>query len=133
MTGHALGEKFAQALAAKDRATLRALLADRVDFKALTPGTHWDADSPGEVVDRIILGHWFERDDEIERLLHVATARMGDREHLAYRLQVRTGSARYLVEQQAYYSVADERIVWMRILCSGFRPIPAGDPGQPDL
>jgi hypothetical protein len=128
VTGHTLGEKFARALAAKDRDTLRALLGDPLDFKALTPRTHWDADSPGEVVDQIILGHWFEPGDDIERLLHVATERVGDREHLAYRMQVRTGSTRYLVEQQAYYSVADERIVWLRILCSGFRPIPDQEP-----
>ncbi|MGV9304279.1 hypothetical protein ACWDLG_12970 [Nonomuraea sp. NPDC003727] len=128
MTGHTLGERFAQALAAKDRDTLRTLLGDPLDFKALTPGAHWDADSPGEVVDQIILGHWFEPDDDIERLLHVATGRVGDREHLAYRLQVRTGSTRYLVEQQVYYAVAGERIMWLRILCSGFQPIPDQEP-----
>ncbi|MFI6600082.1 hypothetical protein ACIBHX_27895 [Nonomuraea sp. NPDC050536] len=127
MTGHALGEKFAQALAAKDRDALRALLGDSVDFKALTPGTHWDSGRADEVVDQIILGRWFEPDDHIERLLHVATDSMGDREHLAYRLQVRTGSTRYLVEQQAYYAIADDRIVWLRVLCSGFRPAPDQD------
>ncbi|MER6508679.1 hypothetical protein ABT158_17790 [Nonomuraea sp. NPDC001636] len=130
MNGDALGTAFARALAAKDRDTLHALLGDPVDFKALTPGAHWDADDPGEVVDRIILGQWFEPGDDIERLLHVATGRVGDREHLAYRLQVRTGATRHLVEQQVYYSVAGERIAWLRILCSGFRPVPDEEPSE---
>ena len=34
------GERFARALAAKDAPALRALLADPVDFQALTPGRH---------------------------------------------------------------------------------------------
>lgn len=129
MTGHALGAAFARALAAKDRDALLALLGDPLDFKALTPGAHWDADSPGEVVDRIVLGQWFEPDDDIERLLHVTTDRVGDREHLAYRLQVRTGSVRYLVEQQVYYEVTGGRVTWLRILCSGFRPLPEARTG----
>ncbi len=41
------GERFAQALAAKDAGALSALLADRIDFQALTPGRHWQADTPG--------------------------------------------------------------------------------------
>ena len=41
------GERFARALAAKDPGALRALLADQVDFQALTPGRHWQA-STGE-------------------------------------------------------------------------------------
>ena len=53
------GERFARALAAKDSSALRALLADPVDFQALTPGRHWQAASPGEVVDQIVLGTWF--------------------------------------------------------------------------
>ncbi|MFI7465177.1 hypothetical protein [Nonomuraea sp. NPDC049646] len=128
MTADALGAAFARALAAKDRDALHALLGDPIDFRALTPGAHWDADDPGEVVDRIVLGQSFGPGDDIERLLHVATGRVGDREHLAYRLQVRTGSVRYLVEHQVYYSVAGERIAWLRILCSGFRPVPDGEP-----
>jgi len=38
------GERFAQALAAKDDAAFCALV-DRLDFLALTPGCHWQADT----------------------------------------------------------------------------------------
>ncbi len=47
------GERFARALAAKDSAALRAVLADAIDFQALTPGAdclveqqaYYDADA----------------------------------------------------------------------------------------
>lgn len=31
----------------------------------------------------------------------------------------------YLVEQQAYYRTDGPRITWMRVLCSGYQPLPA--------
>src|SRR5260221_2106408 len=62
------GERFARALAAKDSATLRSLIADTVDFQALTPGRHWRAATASEGVDQILLGKRIESDDEIHRL-----------------------------------------------------------------
>ncbi len=56
---------------------------------------------------------------------------MAGREHVAYRLRVRSGEADYLVEQQAYYTTGDDgRIGWMRVLCSGYMPVPL--PWSPD-
>jgi hypothetical protein len=40
-----IAERFAQALAAKDDAAFCGLLADRLDFQALRPGRHWQADT----------------------------------------------------------------------------------------
>jgi hypothetical protein len=40
--------------------------------------------------------------------------------------RVTTPDGPHLVEQQAYYS-ADDRIHYLRVLCSGFRPIGADD------
>ena len=34
-----------------------------------------------------------------------------------------TADGRFLVEQQAYIEERDGRIGWMRVVCSGFRPI----------
>jgi hypothetical protein len=61
------GERFARALAAKNSAAPRALLAEPVDFQALTPGRHWQASTPSEVVDQVILGTWFGAGTDIER------------------------------------------------------------------
>ena len=115
------GARFAHALAAKDVAGLRAVLADDVDFRGLTPGRFWEATTAGEVVDKIVLGAWFEPSDDIKELCEVTEGGgVADRSHVAYRLRVRNGGGEFLVEQQAYYTAEDGRITWLRVLCSGF-------------
>lgn len=114
------GERFARALAAKDSATLRSLIADTIDFQALTPGRHWQAATASEVVDQIVLGKWFEPDDDIQRLESVSTSQLPGREHVDYRLRVRNADGDHVVEQQAYYNTDGARITWMRVLCSGY-------------
>jgi hypothetical protein len=118
-----LGARFARAIAAKDAAELRALLADPVDFRALTASRTWESTSAAEVVDKIILGAWFEPGDHVEQLVSVSTGRVRDRGHVAYRLRVRNEGGEFLVEQQTYYGLTDGRIGWLRVLCSGFRPV----------
>jgi hypothetical protein len=121
-----LGERFARALAAKDDDGLCALLADRVDFQALTPGRHWEADTPGQVVEEIILGKWFGAGAHIQELCSVTTGRVAEREHVAYRLLVSRSGSDHLVEQQAYYSTDGAHITWMRVLCSGYQALHEG-------
>ncbi|RSD09364.1 hypothetical protein [Amycolatopsis eburnea] len=119
-----LGEQFARALAARDAAALHGVLADRVDFAALTPGRHWTASDPAEIVGDVVLGRWFGAADRIRELCSVTTGRVADREHVAYRLRVHRDGTDHLVEQQAYYTVRDGGIDWLRVLCSGYRPLP---------
>ncbi len=69
------GERFARALAAKDSAALCEVLADTVDFQALTPGRHWQASTVRQAVEEIILGHWFDAGDNIAELCSVAAGR----------------------------------------------------------
>ena len=119
------GERFARALAAKDADALCALLADQVDFQALTPGRHWQAGTAGQAIREIILAYWFGEGDDITELCSVAAGQVLDREHVAYRVRVRRSGHDYLVEQQAYYLTDGPRITWMRVLCSGYQPLPA--------
>jgi ketosteroid isomerase-like protein len=123
--GKLAGERFARALAAKDADALCALLADQVDFQALTPGRHWQAGTARQAVRKIILAWWFGEGDDITELCSVMTGRVLDREHVGYRVRVRRSGHDYLVEQQAYYLTDGPRITWMRVLCSGYQPIPA--------
>mgnify|MGYP003432020182 FL=1 len=67
MTDH--GSQFVAALAAKDTDRLVALFAPNVDFRAMTPGRFWEADSPQRVVHEGLY-EWFEPDDVIERVDH---------------------------------------------------------------
>jgi hypothetical protein len=118
------GERFARALAAKDSDALRALMADPIDFQALTPGRHWQASVPGEVVDGIVLGRWFDPGADIQGLEYLSQNRLPGREHVSYLLRVRNADGDHLVEQQAYYNSEDGRITWMRVLCSGYQKLP---------
>jgi hypothetical protein len=122
------GERFARALGRKDRDALCALLADPIDFQGLTPGRHWQAATGRQLVEEIILGRWFDAGDDILELCSVTTGQVVDREHVAYRLRVRTEGRDYLVEQQAYYRTEGPRITWMRVLCSGYQPLAADSP-----
>ena len=123
-----LGERFVQALAAKDFAQAASLLHPEVDFRGMTPGRFWQANTATQVVDEI-LRSWLEDSDQIEELLQVDTTRVADRERVGYRLAVSNPGGSFLVEQQAYYETSDGLITWMRVLCSGFRPVAAGGTG----
>lgn len=120
-----VGENFVRAVVAGDISGLRSVLADPVDFQALTPGRHWQAGRPDEVAGEIILGRWFGTGDDIVDLCSMQAGRVAGREHLAYRLRVRREGRDYLVEQQAYYDADGPRITWLRILCSGYQPVMA--------
>jgi len=119
--GRELGLRFAESLARKDRAALLELLADDVDFRALTPGQVWETERPTEIVDDVLLGRWFEPSDHIDALDAVETSEIVDRTRVGYRFAVTNPDGRFLVEQQAYLDEVDGRIGWLRIMCSGFR------------
>jgi hypothetical protein len=116
------GEEFAHALAAKDADRIAALLHPEVDFRGLTPGRTWEASSPGSVLSTLF-DSWFEDCDDIRSLDAVETGEVADRRRVAYRLTVTNPDGRFVVEQQAYWSARDGLIDWMRVLCSGFRPV----------
>ena len=116
-----VGAQFASALATKDHARMLELFTDPVDFQALTPGRHWQASTPTEAVEDIILGVWFGPRDDIHELRAVSCGQVADRERVTYRLGVHRDGKDYVVEQQAYYHSDGAHITWIRILCSGYR------------
>ena len=117
-----LGTSFAEALAKKDFETVTALLHPEIDFRGLTPRRNWEAGSPAEVIHGI-LRKWFEDSDEIDELVAVETDSFADRERIGYRFRVHNPEGEFLVEQQAYLAERDGKIGWMRVVCSGFRPL----------
>ncbi|MDZ5664213.1 hypothetical protein HN031_11895 [Nocardioides sp. zg-1308] len=119
--GQSLGVRFAQAVADRDEAALRALLADDVDFKGLTPGRLWEGAGPDAVVEAVF-GSWFEESDHVDRVVEVTEGdEVADTSRVGYRFDLTNPSGAYVAEQQAYYRGA-ERIEHLRIMCSGFRP-----------
>jgi len=117
-----LGRAFAHALAKKDFAAISDLLHPQIDFRGLTPGRNWEAGNPDDVIQGI-LRQWFEDSDEVEELIALDTDSFADLERVGYRFRVRNPDGLYAVEQQAYVQERDGKIGWMRVLCSGFRPI----------
>lgn len=122
--GTDLGESFARALAAKDAPALLELLSPEVDFRAMTPGRFWEASTAAEVVNDVLLGHWFEASDRIDGIDAIETDDVGDRSRVGYRFRVTNADGAFLVEQQAYFDVEHDRIGWLRVMCSGHRPVP---------
>ncbi len=117
-----LGADFAAALAVKDFARVLDLLHPEIDFRGMTPNRFWEARNPEAVVAGV-LRRWFEDSDEIEGLERLESDAFADRERVGYRFTVRNPDGRFLVEQQAYLAERDGRIGWMRVLCSGYRPV----------
>jgi hypothetical protein len=119
-----LGTDFAQALAERDAPRLSRLFAPELDFQAMTPSRTWQAQDADGVL-AIVFGHWFEDSDRIDSLELLETDSFADRERVGYRLAVSNPEGRFLVEQQAYLSSGEDEdaIAWMRVLCSGYRPV----------
>jgi hypothetical protein len=120
---HEIGVRFARALAEKDVPELLAILHPEIDFRGLTPGDTWETTSADVLVQEFMFDNWFDADDRIDALEHVETGSVADRDRVAYRLRVTNPFGVFLVEQQAYFEVQDERISWLRIMCSGYRPM----------
>jgi hypothetical protein len=121
-TATTLGRAFAAALAAKDFDRLIDLLDPEIDFRGMTPSRFWEAGDPESVVSGV-LRLWFEDTDDIVSVDRVETDMVADRERVGYRFTVVNPDGRFVVEQQAYLSERDDRISWMRVLCSGFRRV----------
>jgi hypothetical protein len=117
-----LGTDFAQAFAAKDGDRVRELVHPEIDFRGLTPNRNWEAGGADALVE-ILFDSWLEDSDEVQSLETVETDSFADRERVGYRLSVRNPDGQFLVEQQAYIEERDGKIGWMRVVCSGFRPI----------
>ncbi|HET6167599.1 MAG TPA: hypothetical protein VFE07_12290 [Marmoricola sp.] len=123
MSGQDLGKRFAEAIAAKDVDAITSLLSPEVDFRALTPRKFWEATSPAEVVD-VLFDNWFEEQDHIDALVDVTSGTpVEDTQQVGYRFAVTNPDGPHTVEQQAYYRADGDQISYLRVVCSGYRPV----------
>ena len=121
-TASALGRRVVEALASKDAEALRAVLHPEVDFRGLTPNRFWEAHDRDAVLE-IVFGVWFGADDELEELVLMHSDAFADREQVRFRFRGRNRDGPMVVEQQAYLTERDGLIGWMRVVCSGQRPL----------
>ena len=117
-----IGSDFVKALSERSDESLRSILAPDVDFKGLTPGRFWEAQSANDAINDI-LWQWFEEQDVITEVLQLEEDAFADRTRVGYRLHIENPDGPHVVEQQAYFQTDGERITWMRVVCSGFRPL----------
>ena len=69
-------------------------------------------------------GTWFAPDEHIDAILDLAeNDAVEDTAHVSYRFAVTTPDGEHTAEQQAYYRTEGDQIAYLRILCSGFRPV----------
>jgi hypothetical protein len=115
------GRRLAEAVAAKDRASLIELLDPQADFKGLTPGRCWEASSAEAAAD-VYLGSWVDESDHVDALAAVEDGPVvEDTEQVRYRFHLSNADGRFAMEQHAYYRADGERITYLRVLCSGAR------------
>jgi hypothetical protein len=116
-----IGKRFAEALAARDADALADVLDPQVDFRGVTPSRSWEAQDRDGALE-ILLGSWIEASDRIENL-NVEDDTFMDRERLRYSMQGSNEDGPFAVEQQAYLTEREGKIDWIRVVCSGFRPL----------
>ena len=121
-TASALGRRFVEALAIKDAEALRAVLHPEVDFRGLSPNRFWEAHDRDAVLE-IVFGVWFGAEDELEELVLMHSDAFADCEQIRFRFRGRNHDGPMVVEQQAYLTERDGLIGWMRVVCSGQRPL----------
>jgi hypothetical protein len=117
-----IGTDFARAFLEKDADRIRELVDPNIDFGALTPSRSWEASDADALVE-ILFDNWIEPKDEVQGIEHVESDLVADRERVGYRWRVRNPDGEFVVEQQAYIEERAGRIGWMRVVCSGFRPV----------
>jgi hypothetical protein len=119
----AVGREFAAALAAKDFDRIATQIVDpEIDFRGLTPKRAWEASTAEELVAKVLTS-WLEETDHVDELVEVETDDFADRHRIGYSMRGHNEDGPFVFEQQAYFTERNGRIDWMRILCSGFRPV----------
>jgi hypothetical protein len=118
------GARLVTAVATRDRVALAETLTDDVDFMGLTPRRSWEAQGPDEVA-QVLLGHWFTETDRVDEVSAVEESVVEDTRRIGYRFDLTLPDGLYVAEQEAFYRVRGERICYLRMMCSGFRPRPA--------
>ena len=113
---------FRDAICAGDLARATALLHPEIDFRAMTPRRIWEADGPADV--EAALHQWLaDPDEEIDAVEPVDVGAVQDTARVGWRVRGRNADGAFVFEQQAYVRERDGQVGWLRIMCSGPRPL----------
>jgi hypothetical protein len=125
-----VGGVFLEALATRDYQQMASTLSDDVRLRAMLPPGPQDWNGADQVA--AVFTSWFGTAEDFE-LIDATVGEVSGRLHLSWRLRVRPapfgiGDGWHIIEQHAYADAA-ETIDTLDLLCSGFRPDRATDPG----
>lgn len=123
MTAPTVAERFVDAIVAKDREALLALMAPRVRMRGIAPGRTWDSDDAATLVDDVLLGDFFGPETEITACPWRRTGHVEDVNSASYRLVLRKDGEDLVCETHTFFDVHAERIHALHLLCSGFIPV----------
>jgi SnoaL-like domain len=113
---------FVEAIVAQDLARARDLLHPEIDFRGMTPSKVWEADGPAGVED--VLRAWFEHPErDVEAVQATEPMKVADTLRVGWRVHGQRAEGTFSFEQQAYARERDGKIVWLRVMCSGPRPV----------
>ena len=114
-----LGTRLVRAIAEQDEPALTECFAPDVELRALTP--RGLRERAGAVEAASLISRWFGDSTELQ-LVESRSEEVADRMHVSYRFEGVEEGEPYLVEQQLYCTVADDKVTSADLLCSGFRP-----------
>ena len=108
-----------EAVAAQDESAIAACFTPSVEFRALVPpGLRERAGAKDAAA---LVAGWFADSTELE-LVESQKEEVGDRLHVAYRLEGVEDGEPYVVEHHLYCMLANGLIERADLLCSGFQP-----------
>jgi hypothetical protein len=121
-TASALAQDLAAAVAARDFAGAGALVHPEVDFRGMTPNRIWEGEGPAGVEDALRM--WLDNDErDVSGVEALAGDTLEDTARVAWRVRGTRAEGPFVFEQQAYVRERDGQIGWLRVMCTGPRPL----------
>jgi len=118
-----LANALTDAIVARDVSRAVALLHPEINFRAMTPNKIWEASSPAEV--EAVFRTWLEDpDEELESIEATQPVALLSTVRTGWLVHISDSRGPHLFEQQAYVRERDGQIAWMRVICSGWIPLP---------
>lgn len=114
-------ERLTRAIVARDFDAAAAALHPEIDFRAMTPSRIWEADGPAGVTD--VLREWLaDPDEEVDAIEQLPESSVEDTGRTGWRVRGRNAGGPFVFEQVAYMRERDDRVAWLRVMCTGPRP-----------
>jgi len=113
---------FVDAVVARDFGRARDQLHTEVDFRGMTPNRVWEAGDPAGVEQALLT--WMDNPErEVERIDATDTTEVADTFRAGWRVHGRGAGGPFVFEQQMYARERDGRVGWLRVMCTGPRPL----------